>query len=186
MSRAIALIVLTALLAACGGPQASASPTPGTTTPTPTATPGMTASGATGLTPEALCNFLLPTDWQQFNYVTTAQPEVTSDAPGTAICYYARTLYFEIYVDETPGDAEATYDTIIENAPFDAGEQVTIAGADEAEIDMEITGVEDDTSGIVVRTGRVTFTIGGPARDEARAQLQTLAETVVQRVASLR
>lgn len=181
MSRAIALTVLTILVAACGGPAASPSPTPATTASTPTA--GTTASGASGLTPEELCNFLLPSDWQQFNYITTVEPEVSSNAPGTAMCGYARALHFEIYVEDTPDEAHATYETIIENAPFDAGEPVNIAGSQEAEIDMEIT---DETSGIVVRTGRIAFTIGAPAGEEARAQLETLAETVVQRVASLR
>ena len=76
-----------------------------------------------------------------------------------------------------------TYQTILENAPFEGAQEVTLAGADEAQLDMEIT---DETSGIVVRSGRGTFTIGGPAREEAEQQLTTLAETVLGRISALR
>lgn len=139
--------------------------------------------GGGALAPEALCALLTPADWQQFNYVTGAQPDVTSDAPGTALCQYASTLTFEVYVDETAEDAAETFQTILENAPFEGAEEVTLAGADEAQIDMQIT---DETSGIAVRAGRVTFTIGGPAREEAQEQLKTLAETVLGRISALR
>ena len=169
-------VLVIATVVACGG---------GTSTPTrssvsPSARPTSAASPAAGGGAEELC-FLTPADWQAFNYVTGAEPGVTSDESVDAICEYASGLALEVYTEASEADAEETYQTVLENAPYE-GQAVTLPGADEAQFDPE---VEDDTAGIAVRAGNLVFTISGSARDSAQAELTALAALVLQRSTAL-
>ena len=166
------LVSVVLALAACGG---------GTPTPTRTAAPPPTAARPTAAettaAAAALC-FLTPTDWQAFNYVTSANPDVTSDESVDALCQYASGLFLEVYTETSEADAEETYQTVLDNAPFDAGQQLTLPGADEAEFDPEVS---DNHAGIAVRAGKLVFSISGLARDTAQAELMTLAGLVLAR-----
>jgi hypothetical protein len=132
--------------------------------------------------PEALCNLLAPADWHQFGYVTGAQPDVESDAPGTAICTFANGLFLEVYTHAQSSEAAETFDTIVENAPFDEPQDLTIPGTEDVIFDADIG---DDNAGILVRSGNLVYTISGLARDTAQAELLTLAGLVIQRAAHL-
>ena len=177
----VSLLVIMLLTAACGGsttPIGSPSRTPtgpAATTGTPTATGDATS-------PEALCGLLTPADFQQFGYVTGAQPDVVSDEPGTAACTFANGLFGEVYTHAQAAEATETFDTIVENAPFDETQELTLPGADDVLFDADIG---DDNAGILVRSGNLVYTISGLARDSAQAELMTLAALVLQRGADL-
>jgi hypothetical protein len=185
MLRAAAMLAVMALVAGCGGV---------TATPRPTATATATEAGSTaaprvGASPlstltgaEGLCSLLTSEDLGQFNFVTAASPDVSSDGPGTAICQYASGIFLEVYVDDTPEAAEETYQTILENAPFEGGHAVQVLGADEAQVDTE---VGDDSAGIAARAGRLSITLSLPPSDTVELQLATLATLVLQRASDL-
>lgn len=182
--RPVPLLLILITVAACGG---GSNPTATVSRPTIGPTAGATSAPVTSLpgglpTAAQLCGLLTAADWGTFNYVTAAQPDVASDAPGTATCTYANGLFLETYVDETPGAAEETFETILENAPFDGAASIAIPGADEVQLDNEIAAGD---AGIAVRAGRVSFTIGLPAGEAAQTQLTTLAALVLSRVATL-
>jgi len=167
------------MIAACGGggaPTAAPSPSapPAASTPPAPTTPG--GSDAAGL-----C-VLTAADWQQFNYVTGATPDVISDEPGTAICQYASALFLEMYTHDNETDADATYQTMLENIPVDEPQVLTLPGADAVTFDPDIG---DNHAGIVVRAGRLDFLITGLARDSVQAELMTLAGLVLARTAAL-
>lgn len=179
--RLRALSVLVFLVAACGGGAAQTQRPAVTSTPGSGPTAAPTAAG--GLpTAAQLCGFLGSSDWGQFGYVTAAQPDVDSDGAGTAICGYANGLSLEVYVDATEDFAEATFQTILENAPFDGSQALPLPGADEVQFDPEIA---EDGAGIAVRAGRVSFTIGVPTGDDAQIEATTLAALVLARSAAL-
>jgi hypothetical protein len=162
------------LVVACGGGGAP------TRAPTPAATVGV-ATPPSGSGDEALC-VLTPADWQQFNYVTSASPDVTSDEPGTAICQYASGLFLEMYTHENEDDALTTLETVRENAPFEDDQEIAIPGAGQVNYDPDLG---DNHAGIVVQAGRLTFAIYGLARDSSQVELTTLAGLVLARSASL-
>src|SRR5687768_3202626 len=147
--RPVAVFAVSLLMiAACGGGGAPTAAPSATTPPAASATPGPTATG--GSDAAALC-VLTPEDWQQFNYVTGATPDVISDEPGTAICQYASALFLEMYTHDNETDAEATYQTMLENIPVDEPHELTLPGADAVTFDPDIG---DNHAGIVVRAGR--------------------------------
>jgi len=167
-------VLVIATVVACGG---------GTSTPTRSSGPASArpttvtaASPSVGGGAEELC-FLTAADWQQFNYVTGAEPDVTSDESVDALCQYASGLALEVYTEASEADAEETYETVLENAPFD-GQDVTVPGADQAQFDPEVT---DDHAGMAVRAGNLVFTISGLARETAQAELTALSTLVLTR-----
>jgi hypothetical protein len=167
------------MIAACGGAGApTIAPSP-TTPPAASVTPAPTAPD--GSDAAALC-VLTPEDWQQFNYVTGATPNVISDEPGTAICQYASALFLEMYTHDNETDAEATYQTMLENIPVDEPQELTLPGADVVTFDPDIG---ENHAGIVVRAGNLDFLITGLARDSVQAELMTLAGLVLARTAAL-
>jgi hypothetical protein len=172
--RALALLAVAAVFYGCGGSPAQ-SPTQRPATPTPSAVGNGSANP-----PAALC-VLTPADWQAFNYVTGAAPDVTSDESGT-FCQYARGLTLEMYPAQSSTDAAATLDTILESAPFDAPQEVTLPGADRAVFDAD---VGDNHAGIAVQKGKLAFAIYGLSRNTAQTELMTLAGLVLQRASNL-
>lgn len=167
------------MIAACGSGGAP------TGAPSPSTPPGPMASSLPsdpgGSDAAALC-VLTGADWQQFNYVTTATPDVISDEPGTAICQYASALFLEMYTHANVTDAESTYQTMLENIPVDEPQELTLPGADVVTFDPDI---DENHAGIVVRAGRLDFLITGLARDSVQAELMTLAGLVLSRTAEL-
>ena len=126
---------------ACGGggqPPISHAPATVTATraPASVAAPSAPSGGLT--TPEGLCGLLKAEDWQQFNYVTAATPDVSSDGEGTAICTWANGLTLEVYTHDTVEDAEATFDTIVENVPMDEASPYYVQGAAQSLFDSDI------------------------------------------------
>lgn len=177
--RPVAVFAVSLLMAACGGGGAPTNAPSPTTPPSASATPAPTATG--GSDAAALC-VLTPEDWQQFNYVTGATPDVISDEPGSAICQYASALFLEMYTHDNETDAEATFETMLENIPVDEPQELTLPGADAVTFDPDIG---DNHAGIVVRAGRLDFLITGLARETVQAELMTLAGVVLTRTAAL-
>ena len=164
------------LLAACGGgtPTPTRTTTPATPRP-PTAVPTTDGSAA-------LC-FLTPADWQAFNYVTSATPNVVPGQPeGTTICQYASALFLEVYTHASDTEADATVQTIVDNIPMDEPQEVTLPGADEALFDADIG---ENHAAIAFRAGKAAFVITGLARDSVQAELTTLAGLVLTRSAAI-
>jgi hypothetical protein len=185
-----AIVLLIGLLAATGCGGSSATPT-GSPRPTQTTAAG-TAAGGTLVpgdlaTVEGLCGLLNAADFGQFGFVTAAQPSTNSDGPGTAYCVYAGEsgatggIEFDAFLDDTVADAEATFETAVDEAgPMADATPITLPGADRAVIDTDIEGT---WSSVVVRAGRLTFTISLPTSDAAEAQLTALAALVLARTA---
>jgi hypothetical protein len=135
--------------------------------------------------PEELCALLSADDWAQFGYVTADSPTVDTDGAGSAYCVYAGQsggtggLELDAFVDVALQDAVETQETILDEGPD--MEPIDLPGADAAFI-----GDEGDVAGIVVRTGRFTFTIALPSGDDAEEQLKTLANEVIDQSAVYR
>jgi hypothetical protein len=185
-----AATALTALvLVACGGgggPTVSRGPATSTATSTATRAPASVAAPSApsgGLTtPEGLCGLLQAADWQQFNYVAAAKPDVSSAGEGTAICTWANGLTLEVYTDDNAQDAEATFDTVVENLPMDDPQPFYVPGSAQSVFDADIG---DGQAGLVAQAGRLTVFVSGLSRDAANAELATLAGLVITRGASL-
>jgi hypothetical protein len=180
--RAFALLAVAAVFYGCAGsPTQTPTQRPASTTAAP-ASPTASEVGDGSANPAAALCVLTPADWQAFNYVTSATPSVTSDEAGTAICQYASGLYLEMYTHQSSTDAAATLQTILENAPFDAPQELTLPGADKAVFDSD---VGDDHAGIAVQKGKLAFAIYGLSRDSAQTELMALAGLVLQRASNL-
>ncbi|MEO6350018.1 MAG: hypothetical protein ABIP53_05140 [Candidatus Limnocylindrales bacterium] len=182
-------MIALAFVAACGGTGGTATQTPGPVAPLTGAPTAAAASASINLpSAEELCALLTATDWGQFDYVTTPQPEVNTDGPGSAYCTYAGEsgsadgLELDSFVGETVADAEETFDLITSGSDGD-GKQITLPGADEAFVDASIDG---EFGAIVVRTGRFTYTVSLPTSEQAEAQLLALAGIVLGRSTTLR
>ena len=167
-----AVVALSVLLVACGG-----APTP---TRTGTAAPQRPSGGPTS--PEALCGLLNAADWQQFNYVTAATPDVTDDGEGTAICTWASGLELEVYTHASEAQAVDTWETVQENVPIQGGQAATVPGAAQAVFDPDLG---DGNAGMVVQSGRLVILVTGLSRDSAQAELTTLAGLVLARGSAL-
>ena len=175
------LTTIVFLAAACGG---GASPTRAPATiggPVPTIATSTNRSGDLS-TAEGLCGLLQAEDWQQFNYVTAAQPDVSSDGEGTAICIWANGLTLEVYTHADASEAEETFDTILENVPMDDPQPFYVQGAAQSVFDSDIG---DGSAGLAAQAGRLTLFVSGLSRDTAQAELATLAGLVIARGASL-
>ena len=177
--RASALAAVVAIVIGCGGTAATPTRQP---TPKPTVAPTQTAIADGSADAAAALCVLTPADWQAFNYVTGAHPDVTSDAPGTATCQYASGLFLEMYTHQDVNDADETFQTILENAPFDEPTTLTLPGADKVIFDPEVTS---NHAGIAVQAGNLVFTISALAGDNAQTQLTTLAGLVLTRASNL-
>ena len=86
--RLLMSVLALALVAACGGTtQPNRTSVPGSTVaPTASTTTTVAPASMSGELPSGaeLCALLTSTDWGQFNYVTAAQPDISSDGPGSA------------------------------------------------------------------------------------------------------
>jgi len=182
-AAATALIAL--VLVACGGggsPTVSRGPATATASRAPASVAAPSAPSGDLTTPEGLCGLLQAADWQQFNYVTAAKPDVSSDGEGTAICTWANGLTLEVYTDDSAADADATFDTVVENVPMDDAQPFYVQGAAQSVFDSDIG---DDSAGLAAQAGRLTVFVSGLSRDTAQVELATLAALVIARGSSL-
>jgi len=181
--RALALLAVLAVFYGCGGsPAATATRAPVSTTAAPPS-PTATEVGDGSADPAAALCVLTAQDWQAYNYVTSAQPDVTSDGPGTAICQYASGLFLEMYTHQDASAAGDTLQTVLENAPFDSPQELTLPGAQRVVFDPEIS--DDNHAGIAVQAGKLAFAIYGLSKDTSQAELTALAALVLQRASNL-
>lgn len=179
------LVTLLGFVAACGGgasPTTSRAPASATRTPSPASVAAPSAPSGDLTTAEGLCGLLQAADWQQFNYVTAATPDVSSDGEGTAICSWADGLTLEVYSHGSAAEAEETFDTVVENVPMDDAQPFYVQGAAQSVFDSDIG---DDQAGLVAQAGRLTVFVSGLSRDSAQVELATLAGLVIARGASL-
>jgi hypothetical protein len=178
-------VLIVATVAACGGgssPTTSRAPASVTGTPAPASVAAPSRPSTDLTTAEALCGLLQAADWQQFNYVTAATPDVSSDGEGTARCSWANGLTLEVYTHDTAPEAEETFDTVVENVPMDDAQPFYVQGAAQSVFDSDIG---DDQAGLVAQAGRLTLFVSGLSRDSAQVELATLAGLVIARGASL-
>ncbi|HUR15656.1 MAG TPA: hypothetical protein VMZ33_00095, partial [Candidatus Limnocylindrales bacterium] len=176
-----------AIAVACGGGSAPtrASVAPSLTGGIPHPPSAAAPSGPSGdlATPEGLCGLLTAADWQQFDYVTAAQPDVSSDGEGTAICTWANGLTLEVYTHADASEAEETFATVVENVPMDDPQPFYVPGSAQSVFDSDIG---DDSAGMVAQAGRLTVFVSGLSRDTAQAELAALAGLVIARGSSLK
>ncbi len=178
MLRAIAVLALAGAVVACGGG-------PTTTTPPGTAaTGGATGGPVTDI--ENLCDLLGPGDFAAAGIDGTSAPTVNSDGPGSAYCLYTGAsaaqggVELDVFVDD---DAAGVYQTILGEissvAPTD------IEGVDEAAAGDGIAGEPDQPASVVVRKGKLVFTIAAPGGPNNSVRLEQLAALVLARGAGL-
>jgi hypothetical protein len=182
-TTALTGVALFALVACGSGGSASVAPSlTGGIPRSPSPAPAASVGSGDLTTAEGLCGLLKAEDWQQFNYVTAATPDVSSDGEGTAICSWADGLELEVYTHADVTEAEETYDTIIANVPMDDPQEFYVAGSAQSAFDSDIG---DGSAGMVAQAGRLTLFVSGLSRDTAQTELATLAGLVVARGASL-
>ncbi len=175
-------IAVAGVLAACGGPGATTQPGGSTTQPGG----GGLATGAPVMDITKLCDLLGTGDFEAVGISGTGAPTVSSDGPGSAYCAYTGAsganggVEFDVFVDD---DAAGTYQTILGEigsvAPSD------IPGVDEAAGTDGIGGQPDQPAAIVVRKGKLVFTIAAPGGPNNSVMLEQLAALVLARGAAL-
>jgi hypothetical protein len=183
----LALVVAVAAISiACSAGAGASATVPSAGNATPTAS-SKQAIGATVTDPGRLCDLLGPGDFDAVGISGASAPEINSEAPGSAYCTYAGAsgarggIELDAFVDEDP---VGVFRTIV-------GEGAThlialeVAGADEARGMDGTAGKPDDPGQLIVRSGRLVFTIAAPGDDGVSAQLASLAALVVSRGSSL-
>ena len=137
--------------------------------------------------PARLCDLLGPGDFDAVGIEGAGVATVNTDGPGSAYCVFAGTsagtggIEFDAFIDDDP---ESVYATIAaEGAPELSG--IDVEGADVAEGWDGTDGTADQFGRIIVRAGKLVFTIGVPGGDGVAAQLASLADLVVGRAAAL-
>ena len=194
MKHVRSILLLTSALvlaAACSGgsattPRPTVAPLPSVVVPS-LAVPSPAASsqpaGSGGL-PSAtdLCSLLTPIDWSTYQLTATQQPKVSSDEPGSAYCTWSDKsgaqggLELDVFVSDTAADAEDTYKTVADELP--GAQPVDLPGVDAALINPNVDGMY---GAILVRNGRLTYTIALPASAGSQVQLESLAGLVLSR-----
>jgi hypothetical protein len=129
-----------------------------------------------------LCSLLSALDWSQFQLAPTDQPTINSDEPGSAYCTWSSKagaqggLEFDAFVSDTAADSEDAFNTAASELP--GGQPVDLPGVDAALINPNVNGTY---GAIVVRDGRLTYTISLPASSGSQVQLESLAGLVLAR-----
>jgi hypothetical protein len=185
MLRAIAVLALAGAVAACGGGSTATTPPAGSTAAPGTAPGGLDTGGpVTDL--EQLCGLLGPGDFEAAGISGTAAPTASSDGPGSAYCLYTGAaaaqggVEFDVFVDD---DAAGTYQTIL--GEISSVAPLELPGVDEAAGGDGIAGEPDQPASIVVRKGKLVFTIAAPGGPNNSLMLEQLAALVLARGAAL-
>jgi hypothetical protein len=202
MRHRVAALVLVPILAACGGGGAPSTSQPGAATSAPggaTAAPGgaTSAPAATGGTGSLatggpvtdltkLCDLLGPGDFTNLTILGAGTATVHSDGPGSAYCSFTGTsaaeggIEFDVFVGD---DADGTYNTIMGEAT--GLEPATVAGSDKSAITAGVEGQADKPAAVLVKKGKLVFTIAIPAGLYRKAAVNALALIVLSRGAGL-
>ncbi len=182
---AMAAVVATLLVAACGG----ASPGPTTAPVLPTAVAGQPTGGAV-TDPDELCGLLGPGDFEAVGISGAGEPSVTSDGPGSAYCVYAGEsgatggIELDVFVDDDPAAAEDTFGVILTETTADPV-RLDIPGSDEAVGWDGAAGSADDYAAAVVRAGKLVVTIAAPGGTGMAKKLGGLVGVVLGRASAL-
>ena len=177
--RHFIVLLIALILAACGGGPAA------TRSPAASPPPGLFSPGVIPAA-EQLCQLLTPADWTASGLANASQPTINSDEPGSAYCVYSGLsggtggLELDVFATGSITDANLTYDTIRESLP--EPRPASVGDAQDAVIDPRIDG---DFGAIIVRKGKLVFTITAPASDNVTNQLTQLATLVLARAAGL-
>ena len=183
--RIAASLALAATLAACGGGNTAPSQ-PGGSTSGPDSGNGGLPTGVPVTDESKLCDLLGPGDFQAAGIEGTSAPTVNSDEPGAAYCLYTGApagqggVELDVFVDDDPA---GTYDTILSETSSVADTE--IAGADAAASGDGIAGAADQPASVVVRKGKLVFTIAAPGGPNNSVILEQLAALVLARGAGL-
>ncbi len=182
---AVALAIAVAgLLAACGGDVEASTPPGGGSTSQPDGGDRPTGAPVTDLT--KLCDLLGPGDFEAVGIASTGVPTVSSDGPGSAYCSYTGApaanggVEFDVFVNDA---AAGTFQTILGDIGSVAPAEMP--GVDEAAASDGIAGLPDRPASIVVRKGKLVFTIAAPGGPNNSLMLEQLAELVLARGAGL-
>ena len=182
---AVALaIAVGGLLVACGGGAATTSPPGGSATSQPGGGGLPTGAPVTDLT--KLCDLLGPGDFEAVGIASTGAPTASSDGPGSAYCSYTGApaanggVEFDVFVDD---DAAGTFQTIL--GEIGSVAPAEMPGVDEAAASDGIAGQPDRPASIVVRKGKLVFTIAAPGGPNNSLMLEQLAALVLARGAGL-
>lgn len=137
--------------------------------------------------PSKLCDLLGAGDFDPAGITGAGAVSVNSDGPGSAYCVFAGTsaatggIELDAFIDDDPA---SVYATIAAEGASDLS-PIDIEGADVAGGWDGTDGTADEFGRIVVRAGKLVFTIGAPGGDGVAAQLASLADLVVQRGSAL-
>ena len=133
-----------------------------------------------------LCDLLGPGDFAAVGIDGASAPTVNSDGPGSAYCLYTGAsgaqggVEFDVFVDD---DAAGTYETIL--GEISSVAPLELPGVDEAAGGDGIAGQADQPATVVVRKGKLVFTIAAPGGPNNLLLLETLAALVLARGAAL-
>jgi hypothetical protein len=133
-----------------------------------------------------LCDLLGPGDFAAVGIAGASAPTVNSDGPGSAYCVYAGKsagtggIEFDAFVDD---DAAGTYQTILDE--IGPVSPLTIPGVDEAGVSTGTVGQADKPASVIVRIGKLTFTIAAPAGADTVGALTKLAALVITRAVGI-
>lgn len=133
-----------------------------------------------------LCDLLGPGDFEAVGISGTGAPTVNSDGPGSAYCTYTGAsaaqggVEFDVFVDDAPED---TYNTIL--AEIGSVAPAELPGVDDSASGDGIAGQADQPASVVVRKGKLVFTIAAPGGPNNSVSLEQLAALVLARGAGL-
>jgi hypothetical protein len=179
-------MVLASTIVACGGGSTATTSPGGATTPPSSASTGGLPTGGPVTDIAKLCDLLGPGDFAAVGISGTGAPTVNSDGPGSAYCTYTGAtganggVELDVFVDD---DAAGTYQTIL--GEISSVAPLELPGVDEAAGGDGIAGEPDQPASIVVRKGKLVFTIAAPGGPNNSLMLETLAALVLARGAGL-
>ena len=184
---------LAALVAACGGGAVTSTSAPGGGTNQPGGATSAPGGGGTGQATGApvtdltkLCDLLGPGDFSSVGINGASVATVNSDGPGSAYCTFTAQsaaqggIELDVFVDD---DAASTYQTILDEiGPVN---DFPIPGVDESAGTDGVAGQADKPASVVVRKGKLVFTIAAPGGTNNSLALTQLALLVLARGAGL-
>ena len=134
---------------------------------------------------KALCSALTPADFTKAGIPVSGLGQANLDGNDGAYCVYtskAGKVEFDIFfpAGANPRDVDATEKTVLGEGGC-RHEPLRLAGADDAQICLNMPDLKDSSS-IVVRKGKAVFDIVVPKGAKARQQLIDLARIVLGRL----
>ena len=133
-----------------------------------------------------LCDLLGAGDFAGLAIEGAGTATVNSDGPGSAYCTFTAKsaaqggIEFDVFVDDDP---DGTYNTIMGETT--GLKPATIVGADKAAMTAGVEGKADQPAAVLVKKGKLVFTIAVPAGVYREAALTALSLIVLSRGAGL-